>query len=142
MTRIAALLERHEGKRTRPYTDTVGKLTVGIGRNISDVPFSEDEIQLMFRNDIARARMACERLLPTWAMLSPVRQAVLLDMMFNMGTGRLSGFRKMRRALRRQDFEDAAVEMLDSRWSEQVGKKTHQRAWRLARMMRTNEWVR
>ncbi|MBQ01698.1 MAG: lysozyme [Acidobacteria bacterium] len=141
MTRIADLLERHEGKRTRPYTDTVGKLTVGIERNISDVPFSEDEIQLLFRNDMANARKTCEGLFPTWATLSPVRQAVLLDMMFNMGPGRLRGFRKMRRALRRRDFEDAAVEMLDSKWSAQVGKKTHQRAWRLARMMRTNEWV-
>ena len=70
-----------------------------------------------------------------------MRHAVLLDMMFNMGPGRLRGFVKMRRALRRRDFDVAAVEMLDSKWSEQVGKKTDQRAWRLARMMRTNEWV-
>ena len=140
MTRLARLLERHEGKRKRPYTDTVGKLTVGIGRNLTDVPCSEDEIQLMFRNDMARAAKACARLFPTWATLSPVRRAVLQDMMFNLGATRLRRFKKMRRALRGLDFQEAAVQMLDSRWADQVGKKPHQRAWRLARMMRSNAW--
>ena len=50
-----------------------------------------DEIQLMFRNDMARAAKACARLFPTWATLSPVRRAVLQDMMFNMGPTRLRG---------------------------------------------------
>jgi lysozyme len=126
MTRIADLIERHEGKRTRPYTDTVGKLTVGIGRNISDVPFSKDEIYLVFRNDVAQARRARERLFPTWVELSAVPQAVLLDIMDNMGSARIRGSRRTRRALRRQGFENSAVEMLDSKWAGQVGKKTHQ----------------
>jgi lysozyme len=140
MSRLARLLEAHEGKKVRPYHDTVGKLTVGIGRNISDVSFSEDEIQLMFRNDMVRAERQCERLFPTWNALSEVRKAVLQDMMFNLGPSRLRGFKKTREAIRKKDFNEASVQMLDSKWAEQVGKKMHQRAWRLAWMMRVDEW--
>lgn len=139
MTRLADLLERHEGRRKRLYVDTVGKLTIGVGRNMTDGKLGEDEINLMLANDLRRAMGYCRRLFPTWMQLSPPRQAVLIDMMF-MGPGRVRGFRKMRAALSRGDFKETAVQMLDSKWARQVGKKPRQRAWRLARMMVRDEW--
>lgn len=141
ITNARALVERHEGRRRRVYTDSVGKLTVGVGRNISDVPFTGDEIGLMLDTDLERARWACVRMFPLLGNLGPVRVAVLVDMMFNLGPRRLRTFKKMRAALKARDFELAAVEMLDSKWAGQVGKKPRQRAWRLARMMRLNVWV-
>lgn len=135
------LVERHEGRRRRVYTDTAGKLTVGVGRNISDVSFSPDEIDRMFRNDLARARTECVRMFRFLGNFGPVRVAVLVDMMFNLGPTRLRKFKFMRQALKERDFEWAAIEMLDSKWARQVGSKPHQRAWRLARMMRLNVWV-
>ena len=53
------LLERHEGRRAFPYLDTVGKLTIGVGRNLSDRGLSEDEIDLLLASDIAIAEEAC-----------------------------------------------------------------------------------
>ena len=138
--RVRVQLERHEGRRRRIYVDTVGKVTGGIGRNLTDRSFSDAEIDLMFENDLEGALSECRKLFPTWRELEPIRQAVLTDMMFNLGQTRFSKFKKMRRALRARDFTEAAVQMLDSKWANQVGRKTHQRAWRLARMMSTNEW--
>lgn len=34
MDRVKAQLVRHEGLRLKPYRYTVGKLTIGIGRNL------------------------------------------------------------------------------------------------------------
>ena len=31
------LLMKHEGVRNKPYEDTVGVLTIGVGRNLDDV---------------------------------------------------------------------------------------------------------
>jgi lysozyme len=138
--RIERLLTRHEGKRRRPYKDSVGKLTVGIGRNIDDVPFRDNEILMMFRNDLSEATNQCQRMFSVWNELSDVRQAVLIDMMFNMGPRTLKKFVKMRRAVMRNDFVEASAQMLDSRWATQVGRKPKQRAWRLAKMMLTDEW--
>ena len=135
------LIRRHEGSRRRPYRDSRGILTVGIGRNLDAVPFRDDEIMLMFDNDVADATRQVERLFrETWTNLSAVRKAVLVDMMFNMGAPTLTGFKKMRRAVRVGDFEEAAAQMLDSRWATQVGRKPNQRAWRLATMMRSDAW--
>lgn len=134
--RVAGLIERHEGRRMKPYTDTTGHLTVGVGRNLTSVRFSTAEVDLMLETDIDHAVADCRKLFPTFDTLSEVRQAVLADMVFNMGLVRLRKFQRMRRALRNEDFDTASLEMLDSTWAEQVGR----RALRLAQMMRTDAW--
>ena len=56
---LRALLEGHEGRRALPYRDSLGKLTIGVGRNLSDRGLSEGEIDLLLANDIAIAAEAC-----------------------------------------------------------------------------------
>jgi lysozyme len=53
-------------------------------------------------------------------------------MSFNLGQTRLAGFQRLREAVKEQDWEQAAAELLDSKWATQVG----QRAVRLAEQMR------
>ena len=40
-----------EGYESHPYLDTVGKVTIGYGRNIGDNGISLEEAQIMFNND-------------------------------------------------------------------------------------------
>jgi lysozyme len=115
-------LQRHEGLRLRSYLDTVGKLTIGYGRNLDDRGISEDEAGFMLDNDIDLAVAELERL-PLYLSLNPVRQAVLANMCFNLGMPRLLGFKRMIAALCREDFHAAAFEMLDSKWADQVGER-------------------
>ena len=49
---------------------------------------------------------------------------VLMDMAFNMGVPRLKKFKKMWAAIHKEDYETASKEMLDSRWSKQVGRRS------------------
>ena len=70
--------------------------------------------------------------------LDPVRQRVLIDMMFNMGPGApsrggLLSFVNTLSEIRRGNYGIAADMMLASKWASQVGR----RAVRLATMMRT-----
>jgi lysozyme len=132
LVKLRQQLELHEGKRFRPYRDTVGKLTVGIGRNIDDVPFSEDEITLMFENDVAQRVGALSARLPWFATLDAIRQRVLIDMSF-MGVETFLGFHETLAAVRDGQYGRAATRMLASKWAGQVGG----RAIRLAEMMRT-----
>lgn len=120
-------LKLHEGTRLRPYRCTAGKLTIGHGRNLEDRGISRAEAEYLLRNDIAQARQELEQI-DAYRGLDPVRQAVLIDMAINLGISRLNGFARMWAAIARQDFVRAAAEMLDSRWSHQVGA----RAWFLA----------
>ncbi|MEK7891230.1 glycoside hydrolase family protein [Burkholderia contaminans] len=130
--KLKAELTRDEDRRYRIYTDTVGKVSGGIGRNLTDKGFRDSEIDLMYQNDIADTEAWLDRNLPWWRTLDPVRQRVLMNMAFNM-QGRLLGFRNFLAAAQRADWNVAAAEMLDSLWARQVGD----RAKRLASMMRS-----
>ena len=43
-------LKRDEGFRSHPYRDTVGKLTIGYGRNLDDVGISEREAEQLLHH--------------------------------------------------------------------------------------------
>lgn len=127
-------LERHEGLRLKPYRDTVGKLTIGYGRNLDDVGIAPEEAELMLDNDIDAALKHLHTV-DEFNELDPVRQAVITNMCFNLGFYGLMAFRKMWTAIERKDYREAAKQMLDSLWARQVGG----RADELARIMRTGE---
>ena len=141
LVQLKANLTLHEGKRLFPYLDTVGKLAIGVGRNLDDVGISEDEISLLLENDIRRAMKDCILNLPFFIELDPVRKAVLVELAFNMGIGNatrgLLSFKNTLRAVSEGRYGDAADGMLKSKWARQVKGA---RAGRLAGMMRTGEW--
>ena len=120
---LAAMLERHEGRRTHPYRDIVGKLTIGVGRNLDDRGLSADEIDMLLAHDIAIARAACQALFPAFDGFHYKRQAGMISMAFNLGQTRLAGFRRMRAAINDGNWIDASNEALDSYWARQVGHR-------------------
>lgn len=129
---ILAMLERDEGLRLKPYRDSVGKLTIGIGRNLDDVGISHEEAYLLLGNDIAKVESEAARF-PWFLELNEARQAVVLNMIFNLG---LAGFIKFSNTIRyisAGDYNSAAEHMRNSKWADQVGA----RAGRLARIMET-----
>jgi lysozyme len=136
MNTLEEILEHHEGFRSKPYKDTVGKLTIGIGRNISDRGISRVEAEFLFANDIELSRTELQANLHWFDSLDPVRQAVLIDMHFNMGWPVLSRFKNTLALIKSAEYKAAAIAMLHSKWATQVGK----RAVRLSEMMRTGEW--
>jgi lysozyme len=123
-------LKRDEGLRLKPYKDTVGKLTIGVGRNLDDVGISEDEAMLMLENDLIIAFKEAQRVVPDFLKKPQQVQRALVNMIFNMGTTRFLGFAKMLDAIDKDDFKLAAQEALDSKWASQVGP----RAIRIARL--------
>lgn len=137
MTLRDQLIRDEGGFRLKPYTDSVGKLTIGAGRNLTDVGISHAEAELLLDNDIAGASADVAARLPWVGALSVPRAAVLVNLAFNMGIGGLMGFRKMLQALQDEQWETAAAELLASTYAEQVGPRAH----RLALQLRTDTWV-
>ena len=127
------LILSHEGLRLKPYVDTVGKITIGVGRNLTDVGISQSEAMVLFENDLERARNDLFNALPWAAHIDETRQMVLLDMCFNLGLHGLLTFTDTLELVSQGLYTDAADAMLRSRWATQVGA----RATTLAAMMRT-----
>jgi lysozyme len=90
---------------------------------------------MMLDNDIAECVIDLHANLSWFGRLDEVRRDVLIDMCFNLGIGRLLGFRNMLDACRRESWLEAANEMMNSKWARQVGN----RAQELAEMMETGE---
>ena len=134
--RLAADLTVDEGRRARIYLCTAGKWTGGVGRNLSDRAFSDDEIDLMLANDIKGVEKDLDRRLPWWRQMTDARQNALANMAFNLGIDRLLGFVNTLTLMKAGRYDAAAAEMLNSKWATQVGA----RAIRLAATMRKGEF--
>lgn len=125
-------LIRDEGMRLRPYHCTAGALTIGMGRNLDANGISEDEAELMARNDIDRFSDEVFTAIPFLRDHPDDIQRAIVNMAFNMGTRGLLNFRNMLSAIDRGDYDLAATEALNSRWARQVGR----RASRIAELIR------
>lgn len=129
-------LLRDEELRLKPYTDSMGKLTIGVGRNLSGKGISLQEAQMLLANDIAAATADLQAALPWTADLDEVRKGALLNMTFNLGIGGLAEFRDFLGKMQAGNFAAAAGAMLDSLWARQVGA----RATRLSVQIQTGTW--
>ncbi len=133
MDRIKEQLVRHEGLRLKPYRCTAGKLTIGIGRNLDDSGISQSEGYIMLINDIMNCEKQLQSRIPDiYNGLDEVRKSVLLNMCFNLGINGLLGFKNTLVFVKAGDWEQAANNMLVSRWAKQVGR----RAIELSELMR------
>jgi len=132
LERLYSDLRRDEGTRVKPYKDTVGKLSIGVGRNLDDVGVRPDEIQLMLSNDVAGVVYDLDTRYPWWRKMTSARQNALANMCFNLGIVRLAGFKNMLAHLALGKYDQAADEALNSKWAGQVGE----RAQRIAELFR------
>lgn len=144
MSKLRAMIQRHEGLRLQVYTDTQGIKTIGFGHNLQ--AHGETEIQIIsradadwyFEIDFAHACSQIEVLLHEMQVsLDDVRFSALVDLCFNMGINGLKGFRKMLANLRASNYTQASVELLNSKYATQVGG----RAGEIAHMLNTGEWM-
>ena len=119
--KIAELLEKHEAYRRFVYRDSVGVLTVGIGRNLEDRGLTHEEAVYLLNNDIADFTKQLTAKLP-WFKTAPDNvKLVILDMGFNLGISGLLTFKNTLEHIRKGEYDLAAEEMLLSKWAKQVG---------------------
>lgn len=134
LAKLETALIRSEGARLKPYEDTVGKVTIGVGRNLTDCGISKDEMFYLLRNDIAACVADC-RTFAWFEDLNDVRQRAVVEMRFNLGPAKLRTFKTTLTYIASGEYLLAAANMLKSKWARQVG----QRAVRLARQMETGK---
>lgn len=136
--RLRQYLVVAEGMRLKPYNDTVGKLTIGVGRNLTDVGISALEAYALLDHDIDRAVAGLVGKFPWFQEQDPVRQVVLVELCFNMGITSLSGFTNTLAAFRMKDYPKAADGLKKSKWFRQVQAS---RSSRIINMTLTGQWA-
>jgi GH24 family phage-related lysozyme (muramidase) len=137
---VEELIGRHEGLRLFCYRDTRGKLTIGEGFNLdapgaaaiceahgldyealrNGAPMTEEQSNAIKRDFITVARRAAVSQIPDFDSLPDSAQAAVVDMIYEMGATKFSGFHLMIVALRDGDRSEAARQMKLSAWAGEV----------------------
>lgn len=133
---VIALITKHEGCVLKMYNDSLGIPTIGVGHNLRDKPISQQAANQILNDDLEEVVQHL-RGYPWFSSQNDVRQAVLIDMAFNMGVAGLLKFEGMLAALESGNFGKAADEMLDSVWAREVGP----RAVEDSGLMRSGTWT-
>jgi len=122
-----------EGYKYEIYLDHLGYPTLGVGHLITEkdeehgkevgTAVHDERITECLNNDIEIVCQELDTYEPWWRGLDDNRQRILANMCFNLGYPRLKGFKKFLHALQLKKFEEAAIEMMDSKWATQVGDR-------------------
>lgn len=135
---VRDLIREHEGEVNHAYQDSLGYWTIGVGRMIDRKMgghITHEEAMFLLDNDIAKCREVADQF--TWfRSLDEVRQAAILDLLFNLGETKYLKFVQFNAAMSVKDYPWAVEELKESRWYSQVGR----RAPRLCSMLLTGEW--
>ena len=130
------LLKEDVGVVFAIYLDHLGLPTFGVGHLVLEsdeefgrpvgTPVTEERVRSCFERDLDIAIGECGTLYGegTFGDLPDEVQQILVNMMFNMGRPRLSGFKKFNAAIEAGDWTEAAKEGRDSRWYNQVSNRS------------------
>lgn len=137
--RLRGRTKLKEDFRATVYQDSLGYWTIGYGTLVDARKgggITKAEAEYLLANRLRLAEQDCEKL-PAYLDLSPPRQAVLIEMRFILGAGGIRGFKRMFAALKIQDYEHAAAEILNSTFASQVKG----RAVELFEQLKTGQWA-
>jgi len=132
-----AEIKRHEGEVLKIYKDSLGYKTLGIGHLCQPedpeydwevgTKVSQEVVDMYYEDDFNKHLAETVHVFGTdeaFYNLPENIQHVLVNMCFNLGSTGLSKFRNMLRACREHQWKIMAVEMQDSKWFKQVGRRS------------------
>lgn len=143
----------HEGLRLKPYICPAGKLTIGIGRNTEENPFTKEELARignwkngitreqaywLCQNDIERCIKELRNNLIWFEKLDAERKYALIDLCFQLGIIGLLKFKRTLGSIAVGNYELAAEQVLESKYA----KQTPDRAKRISNLIKTGRWER
>jgi lysozyme len=128
--KIKTSLREHEGVVAVPYQDSKANWTIGIGHLCSN-PISQAAMEQILEDDIHEAAHQLNRHWPNWVDYPENIQDTVIELAFNMGIKSLLSFEKMRAALDDGDYNEAAAQLLLSKYADQVGARAQTLAERI-----------
>lgn len=148
------LIKDHEGFRNFVYKDTVGKPTIGVGFNLTrpdarklitqvgadfnkivtgKEALSDQQVKDLYDICIKIAIKDAQNFMPELVNQPKNIKLAMVDMAFNLGYNRLSKFKNTKSLILAGKYNDAASEVLNSKWAGQVKR----RAMNIAKLITT-----
>jgi lysozyme len=135
INKLREQLKIDEGVKYEIYDDHLGYKTFGIGHLVKSTdeeygapvgtPVSEERVNSVFDKDVITYIDESKKVFGNLEEMPQEAQQVIVNMCFNMGAPRLSQFKKFIRAIHDEEWVTASIEMLDSKWANQVGERAN-----------------
>lgn len=150
---LETMLIRHEGEKLQVYICPAGYATIGVGRNLQTKGLlkeesdrlktgtydknatiaqlevrgiSKEESRYLLDNDIEYFAAELDKALSFFRTLPETAKIVLINMAFNLGLAGLLKFKDTLKLIESGNYKQASVEMLNSAWAKQVGKRANE----------------
>lgn len=123
-----SVLTTDEGIKLSPYKDIYGNFTIGvgrlIGRRLEDFKLTPTEAMFLLTSDIEKHwKYAVEIFGEDFLCeLEDARKVAILSMLFTLGKSGFLQFKNAIAAIKEKDWNRAAAEIKDSKWSHDVDK--------------------
>lgn len=151
MDRLLEFIQEYEGWKPTPYRCPAGKWTIGWGHNLEargapgwlckclldKTPITKDQGYELLTNEVAESIGHAKRLVSNFWTHSTARQAVIVDMIFNLGPAGFAEFGGTIKHIEARQYEEAARHMEGTLWYRQVKL----RAVRNCKIMRSGEYA-
>jgi len=138
LDKLMERIKKHEGFVPKMYKDSLGYATIGYGHLVrpdeqweEGTEYSKEQLEVVFKTDFNNALAHANSLMDSMALHVQAKE-VIVEMVFQLGIAGVQKFKKMWEALRKGDYHEASIQMLDSRWA----KQTPNRAQDLSNVMR------
>ena len=133
---VRIMLIAEEGYAFKAYTDQSGIWTIGVGhaRVAPGLVWTQSQIEAQLATDVGAAQGA---LAPWMRKLPAPVIGACTGMAFQMGVAGFLSFHATLAALKNGQYSQASTDMLQSQWA----SETHDRAERMAQMIRTQAWL-
>ena len=125
-------IKTHEGFRSRVYKDSVGIDTIGYGFTIENLELNEANSSLILGEKLWNLYFKVDKKFGWFRGMPDLIQNVIMEMCYQLGIRGFSKFRRTIKYFKARQWENASVEMLDSKW---FRKDSPNRAQELSRIV-------
>lgn len=149
--RLKKQLRIDEGVVYGIYKDSLGKLTFGVGHLLTKkdpefkllencrwdykkIDISPERVESVFEHDLQKHILETKSVFSNFDSFEDEIKEILVNMVFNLGVSRFRGFKNFIEAIKNKKYLTAADEMIDSRWFDQVGDRSHRLASRMIKL--------
>ena len=134
MSDLIESINQHEGFRSKVYDDSLGIPTIGYGFAIKDLQLEEDICDMILERKLSILKERIEKKFQWYRYMPQEIKDVVVEMCYQLGVYGFSRFKKTIAYIQNKQWEEASVEMLDSRWAEQTPGRAREMSNRVKKL--------
>ena len=125
-------IKKHEGYVASVYKDSLGIDTIGYGFAIKDLQLDEDICDMILERKLKDLNDSIKIKFDWYKYMPQEIKDIVTEMCYQLGVTGFSKFKKTIAYLQNEEWKNASIEMLDSRWAKQTPGRAKELSSRMA----------